>query len=66
MSSASNAINSVLAAKSSAVQQQIAMALLAKSQAAVKQQGQAVAQMLEASAQVGKAIGKGEQLDLTA
>ena len=66
MSSVSNAINAVLAARSSAVQQQIGIAMLAKSQAAAKQQGQAAAEMLEATAQLGKALGKGERLDLTA
>ena len=66
MQSVSNAINAVLAARSSAVQQQIGIAMLAKSQAATKQQGQAVVQLLKATAQLGKAPGKGEQLDLTA
>jgi len=63
MSSVSNAINAVLAARSSAVQQQIGIALLAKSQAATKQQGQAVVQLLEATAQLGKAPGKGQYFD---
>ncbi len=66
MSSINNAINAVLAAKSSATQQQIGIAMLAKSQAAVKQQGQATVQLLEATAQLGKALGKGERLDVTA
>jgi len=66
MQSVSNAINAVLAAKSSAVQQQIGISVLAKSQTAAKQQGQAAVQLLEATAQLGKAFGKGERLDLTA
>jgi len=63
MQSVSNAINAVLAAKSSTTRQQIGIALLAKSQAASKQQGQAVVQLLEATAQLGKALGKGHHFD---
>ena len=66
MPSINNAINAVLAAKSSAIQQQIGIAVLAKSQAAAKQQGQAAVQLLEASAQLSKALGKGKNFDAVA
>lgn len=58
-----SAISSVQAAKASATQQQIGIALLAKSQAATKQQGQAAVELLEASAQLSKALGKGQHFD---
>ena len=58
-----SAINAVQAAKASATQQQIGIALLAKSQQATKQQGDAVVQLLEATAQLSKALGKGQLFD---
>lgn len=66
MCSGDCAIDSVLNAQQSAVQMQITYALAAKSLDAAKQQGAAVNEMLSAAAQVGKAPGKGGQLDATA
>ncbi|MAT69268.1 MAG: hypothetical protein CMJ58_07045 [Planctomycetaceae bacterium] len=60
------AIDSVLAAQNAATRTQIDVALLAKGQDAAKAQGDAVVQMLNAAAQIGKAIGKGEILDALA
>lgn len=62
MCSTDCAVSSVLAAKSSATQQQIVIALLAKSQQAAKQQGQTAVALLDA-AQLSKAAGKGENFD---
>lgn len=58
-----SAIHSVLDAQAAATQQQIAYALLAKAQAATKIQGQAIANLLQQAATMGKAVGKGQQLD---
>ncbi len=58
-----NAISSVIEAKSAATQQEIAYALLAKSQAAVKAQGQAANELLQAAATMSQAVGKGQQFD---
>ena len=46
------------------VREQIAYALMAKQLDAVRQQGDAAAQLLQAAAQAGKAVGKGHGLDL--
>jgi len=64
MSSINTAINAVMHAKSSAVQQQIGYALLAKSQNATKQQGQAALELLNSAAQLSKSPDKGQQLDV--
>ena len=66
MSTINNAIHAVQAAKSSAIQMQIGIAVLAKSQAAAKQQGQAAVELLEATAQLSKALGKGQHFDSVA
>ncbi|MCA9231185.1 MAG: hypothetical protein KDA57_11060 [Planctomycetales bacterium] len=63
MTNVDNAVSSVLAAKEAATRQQIGFALLAKSQAAAKQQGQAAIQLLEATAQLSRALGKGQNFD---
>jgi hypothetical protein len=64
MCSTDCAVSAAFAAKSASTQPQIAIALLAKSQKAAKQQGQAVA-LLDTAAQLSKALGKGQQLDVT-
>ncbi|NOY40225.1 MAG: hypothetical protein GXP26_00105 [Planctomycetes bacterium] len=64
MPSVNNAISAVMQAQSSAVRQQIGYALLAKSQTATKQQGQAALELLNAAAQLNKSPGKGQKLDL--
>jgi hypothetical protein len=64
MSTINTAINAVMHAKNSAVQQQIGYALLAKSQNATKQQGQAALELLNAAAQLSKSPDKGQQLDV--
>ena len=63
MTNVDNAVSSVLAAKEAATRQQIGFALLAKSQGAAKQQGQAAIQLLEATAQLSRALGKGQNFD---
>ena len=64
MDSINSAISSVIEAKNAATQQQIAYALLAKSQAVVKAQGQAATELLQAAANIGKALGRGQQFDV--
>ena len=64
MNSVNSAINAVMHAKNAAVQQQIGYALLAKSQTATKQQGQAALELLNAAAQLGKSPDKGQRLDV--
>ena len=54
---------SVSAAQNSAVQMQIQVSLLAKQQSAAKQSGEAVVQLIEAAAQVGKSLDTGKQFD---
>lgn len=54
---------SVSAAQNSAVQMQIQVSLLAKQQSAVKQSGEAVVQLIDAAAQVGKSLDTGKQFD---
>ena len=63
MTNVDNAVSSVLAAKEAATRQQIGFALLAKSPAAPKQQGQPAIQLLEATAQLSRALGKGQNFD---
>jgi hypothetical protein len=64
MNSVNSAISAVMQAKNTAVQQQIGYALLAKSQAATKQQGQAALELLNAAAQMSKSPDKGQRLDV--
>ncbi len=64
MDSVDTAINSAIEAQNAATQQQIAYALLAKSQAVAKAQGQAATELLQAAASMGKALGKGQQVDV--
>lgn len=59
-------VSSVSAAQNSAVQTQILITVLGKQQAAAKQQGAAIAEMLQTAAQVGKTLDTGKQLDLYA
>jgi hypothetical protein len=59
MDTIDSAINSVMEAKRASTQQEIAFAVLAKSQAAVKAQGDAVVELLRASANLGKSLGTG-------
>lgn len=64
--SVDSAIESVLAAQSAATRTRIDFALLARSQDAAKAQGEAAMQLLQGAASIGKALGKGGTLDLTA
>lgn len=63
MSSLDPAIEATLAAQNSATQAQIAVALMAKQMTAAKQQGQAAVALLDAAAQMSKALGKGQTFD---
>jgi hypothetical protein len=58
--------SSVSAAQQSAVQTQIMISVLGKAQAADKQAGAAIQQMLQSAAQIGKTLDTGKQLDLYA
>ena len=64
MSSIDGAIGSVLAAQSGAIKSEIAGAVAGKQLDALKQQGEAAAQLVENAAQVGKAVGKGQNFDV--
>jgi hypothetical protein len=66
MSSIDPAIASVIAAKQSAVQSQIAVALADKSLDAAKQQADALVQLMSSAGATGKAVGRGGQFDATA
>ena len=56
-------LQSVQAAQQSAVQSQIQMVIASKQLSAMKQQGQAMVQLLHAAANVGKAVGRGANFD---
>lgn len=55
--------SSVSAAQNSAVQMQLQVAVLAKQQAAVKQSGEAVVQLIDSAAQLGKSPDTGKDFD---
>lgn len=57
------ALQSVLSAQNSAVQTQIDVAVAKKQLSAVKQQGEAVVELLQAAAAIGKAVGRGTNFD---
>ena len=61
-----SAYDSVSLAQQSALAQQISVAVAKKQLDGVRQQGDAVNQLLAAAAQIGKAIGKGASIDATA
>ena len=63
MTSIDSALSSVIQAKEQAARQQAAYAVAKKSLDMQEFQGQAAAQLVEAAAQLGKAIGKGAQFD---
>jgi hypothetical protein len=64
MCDACQASSSLLAAQQNSIQLQIQFALAAKQQSAVKSQGAAVVELLQAAAQVGKSANSGALLDL--
>lgn len=64
--SSCSACSSVMAAQSEALTHQINFAVLRKQQEASKAQGDAAVQLLQSAANVGKAIGKGQQFDAMA
>ena len=55
--------SSVSAAQQSAVQTQIQISVLAKQQSAVKQQGEAVVELIKAAGQLSKSIDTGKAFD---
>ena len=57
------ALQSVLSAQQCALQSQIQMAVASKQLGAAKQQGQAMVALINAAANVGKAIGQGANFD---
>lgn len=61
--SVDGAIASVIAAKQSAVQNQVDYAIAVKTLSAAEQQGQAAVALIDAAARIGKAIGLGGQFD---
>ena len=66
MTSVSDPTQQVIAAQQSAVAQKIGYAVMAKQNDAMQQQGEAAAQLVEQAAQIGKAIGAGENFDAQA
>ena len=63
MSSVSSS-SDVVAAQQGQLNQQIQVAMLRKQNDATKLQGDAVVQLLESAAKLGKALGKGESFDV--
>ncbi|MBX7166261.1 MAG: hypothetical protein K1X74_07915 [Pirellulales bacterium] len=63
MSGLDPAISSVLAAKQSALQTQISFAIAGKQQEAVRQQGDALVQLLQSIATQGKSPDRGKLCD---
>ena len=63
MSGLDPAISSVLAAKQSALQTQISFAIAGKQQQAVRQQGDAIVQLLQNIAAGGKVPNRGQSFD---
>ncbi len=59
-------VNSAVQAKQASQAMAIQMAVMRKGLDAMKSQGQAVLEILDATTQVGKAVGRGEGIDLTA
>ena len=57
------AVASVIAAKQSAVQSQIAVSLAEKSLSATKKQGDAIVQLIKDAGNFGKALGRGDLFD---
>jgi hypothetical protein len=66
MSSIDCAVSSTLAVQQMAVRSEIGVAIAAKQLDAQKLQGDAAVALLESAAQLGKAAGKGIQVDATA
>ncbi len=63
MSSVSDPTQAVLAAKQAAIGNEITYAVLAKTNDAAKQQGEAAVSLVEQAAQLSKAIGAGGKFD---
>ncbi len=63
MSSIDSALGNVVAAKQAAVETQIGVAVAAKSLDAARLQGDAAVELLDAAAQLSKALGRGQQFD---
>lgn len=66
MSSIDTALGNVVAAKQSAIQTQIGVALAAKSLDATRLQGEAAVQLIDAAAQISKALDRGANFDAVA
>lgn len=66
MSSIDTALSNVVAAKQAAIQTQIGVALAAKSLDASRLQGEAAVQLIDAAAQLSKALGRGANFDAVA
>ena len=66
MTSINGALNALLRAQSSAVNQQITFAVAAKSLEATRQYGEAAVELLDAAAQLSKAPGRGKHFDAVA
>jgi hypothetical protein len=57
------AVSSVLAARESALRTEVSFAIAAKQQDAVKQQGDALTELLEQAAQLSKSLVSGQRFD---
>ena len=66
MTSIDPAVANVIAAKQSAMQSQIEIALTEKALSATKHQGDAIVQLIRDAGNLGKAFGRGELFDATA
>lgn len=63
MCSVNCAVQNVMSAQQDALQQKISISVAAKQLDVVEQQGEAMNAVLEAAAQMGKAIGRGDRFD---
>jgi len=63
MSSIESALGSVAAAKQASIQTQIGVAVVAKSLDAARLQGDAAVKLIDAAAQLSKALGRGQRFD---
>jgi hypothetical protein len=64
MDSIDSAINSAIEAKAAVTQQEIAYAILAKAKQSMKVQADAALELIRTAGRLGKALGKGQHIDL--
>lgn len=63
---ANDPVGYLMAAKQQALSSQVGISVLAVSQQATKQEGNAMVELIDAAARLGKELGKGNQFDALA